>query len=211
MKQIHFRNILLACLALLWYTNTVEAQNYERLSEYEQNLYGESAYVNGDYETMKNVRAFWVKECNKLKNRNCEFVLCGNAEGVLKVTIPSRVLYAQGDTVVTSQAENVLRPLLHFVNGADALASCIIACHSDNNGSEKYLTSLTSSRASSLCRWMVKQGVPEEALSCYGLGTKVSRTNNDNIKNRELNRRVTIYFVPNKKMLKLAKKGKLEK
>jgi len=188
---------------------SVEAQNYERLSEYEQNLYGSSAYVNGDYETMKTIRAYWQKETSKLKNRNYEFVLCGNAEGVLKVTIPSRLLYQQGDTLLSVQADAILRPFLHLVRGDEALATCIVSCHSDNNGSEKYLNNLTKSRASSIFRWMLKQGVPAPSLRYYGLGKRVHRVDNENIKNREMNRRVTIYFVPNKKMIKLAKKGKL--
>ena len=200
---------LLTISALLLCFGKVEAQNYERLSEYEQNIYGESAYVNGDYETMKNIRAYWVKECNKLKNRNCEFVLCGNAEAILKVTIPARVLFQQADTTLSQQADQILRPLFRFVSGVDAIANCIIACHSDNNGSDKYLANMTKSRAATLYRFMVKQGVPESVLSYYGHGNKVYRNNNDNIRNREKNRRVTLYFVPNKKMLKLAKKGKL--
>lgn len=195
--------------ALLFCSVKAGAQNYERLSEYEQNLYGVTAHVNADYETMRNVRSYWVKECNKLKNRNCEFVLCGNAEAVLRVTIPARVLYNQGETELSQQADGVLRPLLKFVNGPDAIASCIVACHSDNNGSEKYLTNITKARAESLSKWFVKQGVDEKTLSHYGHANRVLRANNENIKNRELNRRVTIYLVPNKKMLKLAKKGKL--
>lgn len=197
------------CFALLLNSVQAGAQNYERMSEYEQNLYGASAHVNGDYETMKNIRAFWVRECNKLKNRNCEFVLCGNAEAVLKVTIPARVLFAQGEAVISSQAEAVLRPLLRFVSHEDAIASCIVSCHSDNNGSEKYLTNFTRQRAQALESWLVKNGVDEANIRSYGLADKIRRTNNENVKNREQNRRVTIYFVPNKKMLKLAKKGVL--
>ena len=56
---------------------------------------------------------------------------------------------------------------------------------------------------------MLKQGVNPNNVQYFGLGNKIYKTNNDNVKNRELNRRVTIYFVPNKKMLKMAKKGQL--
>lgn len=209
MRYLTKKYILLFLLVLLQCVFAVEAQNYERLSEYEQNLYGERVYVNGDYETMKNIRSYWVKECNKLKNRNCEFVLCGNAEAVLKVTIPARVLYTQGDTLLSSQADAILRPLLKFISGEDAFATCIVACHSDNNGSEKYLSAFTRSRALSVKRWMEKEGIDKKLLTAYGHANKVTRTNNDNIKNRELNRRVTLYFVPSKTMLKLGKKGKL--
>ena len=174
--------------ALLLSVVTVGAQNYERMSEYEQNLYGASAHVNGDYETMKNVRAYWVRECNKLKNRNCEFVLCGVAEAVLKVTIPARVLFMPDEATLSPQADAVLRPLLQF---------------------ERYLSDFTNQCAKAISNWLLKQNVEPTNISYYGLSNKISKTANENVKNRELNRRVTIYFVPNKKMLKLAKKGQL--
>ena len=188
---------------------SVGAQNYERISEYEQELYGESVYVNGEYETMKNIRAYWVKECNKLKSRNHEFVLCGNTEAVLKVTIPSRVLFHQSEAVLLNSADNVLKPLLKFVFGDAAIATCIVSCHSDNNGSDSYLNNLTEARASAITDWFTGHGVSPDIVSFYGLGRKVSKTRNENIRQREQNRRVTIYFVPNKNMLKMAKKGKL--
>lgn len=195
--------------ALLLSVMTVGAQNYERMSEYEQNLYGASAHVNGDYETMKSIRAYWVKECNKLKSRNCEFVLCGTSEAVLKVTIPARMLFVTGEATLSSQADAVLRPLLPFITRNEAIASCIVSCHSDNNGSDRYLADFTKQRAHAISAWMLKQGVDATNIQYFGLANKIYKTNNDNVKNRELNRRVTIYFVPNKKMLKMAKKGQL--
>ncbi|MCF0178866.1 MAG: OmpA family protein [Bacteroidales bacterium] len=209
MRQFYKNLLYVLVFVLLLNTLSVKAQNYERISEYEQELYGEAVYVNGEYETMKNVRAYWVKECNKLKSRNHEFVLCGNTEAVLKVTIPSRVLFHQSEATLSNSAENVLKPLLKFVFGDAAIATCIVSCHSDNNGSDKYLTTLTESRASAVANWFIKQGVTPAIVSSYGLGKKVSKTKNENIRQREQNRRVTIYFVPNKNMLKLAKKGKL--
>lgn len=185
------------------------AQSYERMSEYEANLFAEKAYVNGEYEVMKAVRAFWVRECNKLKNRNCDFALCGNAEGVMRVRIPTRLLFQSNDTTLINSAESILRPFVKYLLGDNALASCIIACSSDNNGSEKYLNKLTTSRAANISRWFAAQGITPESLSYFGLGSKVARVQNDNIKNRELNRRVCIYFVPSKQMIKLAKKNKL--
>lgn len=194
---------------LVFFSCLANAQSFVRLPEYESNLYGEMVYVSGEYETMKSIRAYWVRECNKLKNKNCEFVLCGNTDGVMKVTIPTRVLFQQNDTTLTPAGEGILRPLLQFLIGEEDYSSCIIACYTDNNGSEKYLTSLSKARAGNVYRWLLKQGVPAELMKYYGHGSKVNRTQNDNVKNRELNRRLSIYFVPNKKMLKLAKKGKL--
>ena len=54
----HFRtfSVLVSVFVLLLNTISVKAQNYERISEYEQELYGELVYVNGEYGTMKNIR-----------------------------------------------------------------------------------------------------------------------------------------------------------
>ena len=209
MKNSRTLSIFVLVFVLLLNTASVKAQNYERISEYEQELYGESVYVNGEYETMKNIRSYWVKECNKLKSRNHEFVLCGNTEAVLKVTIPSRVLFHQSEATLSNGAENVLKPLLKFVFGDAAIATCIVSCHSDNNGSDKYLNNITKDRAAAVSEWFLNHGVAPSSVTSYGLGKKVSRTRNENIRQREQNRRITIYFVPNKNMLKLAKKGKL--
>ena len=207
----YIKNKIIVVLVSVFLLNVIsaKAQNYERISQYEQDLYGEKVYVNGEYETMKNIRAYWVKECNKLKSRNVEFVLCGNTEAVLKVSIPSRLLFVPSEATLAHNVDAVLKPLLKFVFGDARIATCIVACHSDNNGSESYLKNLTESRAAAVTDWFVSHGVNIVDISYYGLSTKVSKTRNENIRQREQNRRVTLYFVPNKNMLKLAKKGRL--
>ncbi|MBQ0056737.1 MAG: OmpA family protein [Bacteroidales bacterium] len=201
---------LLIILAVICCTCTAGvAQTYERLSDHEQSLFGKKVFVSGDYETMKSIHRYWVQESIRLKGRNYEFAHLGVNDGVLKVTIPSRVLFQQEDSVLSLQADGLLRPFLRLVRGDDALATLVITCHSDNNGSDRYLNDMTASRAHSLSEWFAKQGTNAVALSTYGIGKKVPRTDNSSMAARERNRRVTLYLVPNKKMLKLAKKGKL--
>lgn len=185
------------------------AQTYERLTEYEQNLFGKKVYVSGDYEAMKNIHRYWTQESIRLKGKNYEFAQLGVNDGVLKVTIPSRLLFLQDDSVMTVQADGVLRPFLRLLRGDEAVASVVIGCHSDNNGSDRYLKRITSGRASALAAWFRKQGVQQQMISEYGMGRNVSRTDNSSMAARERNRRVTLYLVPNKRMMKLAKKGKL--
>jgi len=197
-------------LLLLYPASVMQAQNFERMPDVESELYGEMAFVNGDYETMKAVRRYWVQTAQRLKtDRQLEFALTGSNEAVLKVTIPARLLYAQGDTVFISSAENHLRPLLRLIKGPEAVATVIVAAYSDNNGSENYLQKLSTSRANVVHRWMAKQGVGPADIHSYGFGNKVPRNKNANIRERERNRRVSLYFVPNKSMLRDAKKGKL--
>jgi len=202
-------NILFS-LILLAFCSGINAQNYERLSEVEADTYGDFAQVNGDYQTMKSMRSYWVKEVQRLKSmKQLEFALTGNNEGVLKVTIPARLLFAQNDTIMLSSADSFLRPFLRIIKGNDAVASVIIAGFSDNNGSERYIQTISGGRARQIHRWFARQGVGPSDIHSFGFGNKVPRNNNETIAHREKNRRVTLYFVPTKKALRWAKRGTL--
>ena len=188
----------------------LKAQNYEHMSEIEQEHYGDFAMVNGDYQTMKNVRHYWVQQAQRLKFlKAVEFNLTGSNESILKVTIPARMLFSQNDSTLLLSADAYLRPLLRFVKGPDVVATMIIAAYSDNNGSDKYLQQISGSRARQVYRWFARQGVGPADMHCYGWANKVPRNENANIQQREKNRRVSIYFVPNRKMLRWAKRGQL--
>lgn len=203
--RMAFAVCLLCCCPL-----TLQAQSFERMSDIEAELYGENAYVTAEFEPMKNVRRFWQQEIQRLRSmRQLEFALTGNGDGVFKVTIPARMLFNQNDTTLVPSAEGTLRPFLRLVRGDDAVATLIIAAYTDNNGSEAYLQRLSTGRSSALHRWFARQGVGAACIHSFGHANRVPRTGNADIKERERNRRVSLYFVPNKKMLKNAKKGTL--
>lgn len=205
------RAIFVAC-AILCVSCPLHAQTVERMSDIESELYAANAFVKGDdYETMKNVRNYWQKEVLRMRSmRQIEFALTGSHEAVLKVTIPARLLFNQNDTTLISSAEGTLRPFLRLVRGDEAVATLIVAAYTDNNGSAPYLQRLSTGRSSTLHRWFARQGVGAACIHSFGLGNRVPRTDNSSIKERERNRRISLYFVPNKKMLKNAKKGNLE-
>lgn len=186
------------------------AQNYERLSDVEAETFGDAAMVNGDYQAMKNVRRYWVQQAQQFKSmKQLEFAITGSNEGILKVTMPARLLFAQNDSTLLTSAEGVLRPLLRLVKGSDAMASMIIAGYTDNNGSPEYLYMISGGRARQVHRWFARQGVGPADLRSFGLANRVPRNENANIAQREKNRRISIFFVPNKKMLRAARKGNL--
>lgn len=189
----------------------VSAQNVERIPECEQNVYGARTHVNGDYDTMRHIREYWTRESSRLKTANkglYEFALVGGYESILKVTIPIDEVFAAGDTLVSASADLVLFPLLRYLRD-DGMASAIISCHSDNNGSATYLDGITTARAAAIGRWMEKQKVAAANIDCYGWADRSPRTDNDTMRHRARNRRVCIYLVPNRHMLRLAKRNKL--
>lgn len=201
---------LLLSLLFLFCACGLQAQNYERMPEVEADTYGDYAQVNGDYQTMKAIRSNWVKEVQRLKSmKQLEFALTGNNEGVLKVTIPARLLFSQNDTIMLSSADQYLRPFLRLVRGSDAIATVIVAGFTDNNGSEKYLNTLSGGRSRQVHRWFARQGVGPSDIHSFGFGNRVPRNGNGTIAQREKNRRITLYLVPTRKAIRWAKRGTL--
>lgn len=193
--------LLLGCASLF-------AQSFERMSQYEQNLYGKRVYVNAEYEVQRQIVSFWSQEMLKFKNPAYEMALTGN-DMVWKITVPARLLYQANDTTLSTQSEGILRPLLRYVRGEGAYATLVVANYSDNNGSEKFLLNSTAARSRAIMRWFIKQGMLPADVEAFGLGNKVPRAENKNMRGRERNRRVTFYLVPNKRMLRDARAGKL--
>lgn len=203
-----------AVVALLAATLAVgaAAQNVERIPECEREEYGARAHVNGDYQTMRHIRAYWTREAKRLTsaNKGCyDFALVGNDDSILRVTVNADEMFTAGDTTMTTAADALLFPLLRYLRDDGGLATVIVACHSDNNGSIAYLEDLTATRAAVIGRWMEKQKVAAGNIDCYGWAYRSPRTTNDSMRRRAQNRRVNFYLVPNRHMLRLAKKDKL--
>lgn len=208
---VYKHRVLTLTVLLTLGTGISFAQNYERLSDIEAETFANALIVNSnDYQTIKNVRRYWVQESQRLKQmKQLEFVLTGSNEAVLKVTIPARLLFAQNDSTLLPSADNILRPFLRMVKGNESVATLVIGGYHDNNGSAAYLKTLSGGRARQVHRWFAHQGVGPAEVRSFGFGNQVPRTDNATIAQREKNRRITLYFVPTKKMLRAAKKGNL--
>lgn len=203
--------IVFICYALLS-DAILYAQSYGRISTYEQDLYKEKVFVHGDYQTMANIKSFWVDVViHRLKSnvRKYDFSLTGNSDGVLQVTIPTSILFHSGEATLTGHADGYLYPFVRYLKGSNALATLIIACHTDNNGSDAYLESFSRERAAAVEAWFGRQSVLAYNMASFGIADHASLSENVSLASREKNRRITLYLVPNKHMLKLAKKGKL--
>ena len=211
MKKAWVKRLLAIAIAAISCLGISHAQNFERMSDVEAEQFANHAIVStDDYQAIKNIRQYWLQETQRLKQmKQFEFVLTGSNEAILKVTVPARLLFAQNDTTLLNSADNVLRPFLRHVTGKDAMASVIIAAYSDNNGSERYLNTQSGGRARQVHRWFARQGAGPADVHSFGFGNRVPRNENASIAQREHNRRVSIYLVPNKKMIRAARKGQL--
>lgn len=212
MKSLLLKSLFIGVLFLTssaWGGGSLCAQTYERMSEYEQKLYGQKAFVNADYESMVAIKRYWYEESLKLKNRRYRFSLTGSNDCVLKVTIAMSDLFNENDTVLLGSAENLIRPLVKYLRGRDPLAQVIIACHSDNNGSEAYLNRVTASRSRNLATSLIQMGVPPLNVYQYGHANRIPLNANRSVQQRRENRRVDLYLVPGKEMLRQARHGQI--
>lgn len=187
------------------------AQSIVPLSDVEQSTFGEYAFINADYETMRNIRRYWVQQTKQMKQiKDVDFKLTGSNDGVLKITMPAAMLFHPGDSAMVAKADTYLRPIVKLINPKESLVKVVIACYSDNNGNDAYLKKLTRGRASQLHRWFARQGLGPGDLRSFGMANSVPLNKNSNMEERRINRRVSIYLIPGKRMIRLAKKDKLE-
>lgn len=128
---------------------------------------------------------------------------------VVVVTIPCSLLFAPNSTEILADGEKYLRPFSRLLR-YPTMYKVIVAVHSDNTGEADYLDSLTSARADAVDNFLTTDsGTNGESLVPYGLATDVPLNDNRSMAEREANRRLEIYIVPNTAMIETAKSGKL--
>ena len=126
---------------------------------------------------------------------------------VLEITVPAESLFLNNDSVFSEMADLNLRPILTFFR--KNTTDLIIAVHTDNTGSKAYLESLSNGRAKAIENWFITNKVPKDKMEIFSYADSVPLSENDSMTKRQKNRRVTFYLIPNKEMIKQAKRGKL--
>ena len=82
--------------------------------------------------------------------------------------------------------------------------------HSDNTGNEIYTMDLTTKRVNSIFDWIgEKDKRKTDYVVPYALGNNDPIVDNNSIINRDRNRRLVIYLIPEKIMINQAKRGKI--
>ena len=146
------------------------------------------------------------KEYNAQKN-GCTVETYRNKE-VLLITIPASKLFAPNEIELRREAASLLAPLKRYLKDPD-MYRVLLVMHTDNTGSEGYRDNLTEERSTALFDWFVDQGADTRFLFSYAMGDEMPLVPNNSMSNREKNRRLEVYLVPGKKMLEMAKKGRI--
>lgn len=123
---------------------------------------------------------------------------------VLEVTIPAGTLFAANDTVLKPSGATFLRNI-GVLAAEPSRYKLLIAVHTDNTGDEQYADALTSARANAIDDLLWQLAAQRETNTVpYGLGRDEPLYPNTSRVNREKNRRVEIYVVPDNGLLQLA-------
>lgn len=155
------------------------------------------------------IKTFMLSQAHKMKKINGATVSTMRNGEILKVALPSSFLFQPNDTSLVSKPEPVLGPVLVLMR--EGMTNLVITGHSDNTGSPRYLENLTEKRAAAVYKWYLNNGISEKYMSFFGYGDTQPLFENDSMQNRNANRRITLYLIPNEEMLKKAKRKKLNK
>ena len=151
-----------------------------------------------------------LKELNKLDKTKFpyETKLIRNGE-VIMITIPARSLFHQNETNLAEKGKDVLKLILKFLN-TKRHYKIVLAMHSDNTGNDIYTMDLTTKRVNSIFDWLgEKDKTKTDYVIPYALGSNDPIVDNNSIINRDRNRRLVIYLIPEKTMINQAKRGKI--
>ncbi len=128
---------------------------------------------------------------------------------VLLITIPAEALFAPNSTELSPEAAKLLTPIKRYMKGPD-MFRVLLVMHTDNTGSEAYREKITEERVDAVTDWFDENGADTSYTFSYAFGDDNPLVPNTSMENRAKNRRLEIYLMPGEKMLKEAKKGKID-
>ncbi len=123
---------------------------------------------------------------------------------VLEVTIKCSQLFAPCALNLKQSGTELLKGLSFIVNDPRKY-KVLVAVHTDDTGDEMYSDSISAARANAIddCFWQLAGGKETNVIP-YGIGRDEPRMPNDSRSNRDANRRVEIYIIPDRGLLELA-------
>jgi len=126
-------------------------------------------------------------------------------EGIL-ITFDSGILFDHDSYALKSETRenlNELAPTLIKYDDTDLL----VLGHTDNTGTDEYNMKLSDKRATSVSSYITTKGVASGRIDETGYGETDPVATNETAEGRELNRRVEVVIVANKKLQRAAKNG----
>jgi OOP family OmpA-OmpF porin len=112
-----------------------------------------------------------------------------------QIVITERVEFVTDSDKLLGSSTGILIAVLNILQEHDELTKVVVEGHTDNVGGAVYNKGLSERRASSVVRWLVAHGIPEERLLKTGFGLERPLDTNDTAAGRQRNRRVEFHIV----------------
>lgn len=128
-------------------------------------------------------------------------------EGIV-VTFDSGLLFDFDSDALRSTTKENLNRLSETLKKYEK-TDVIIFGHTDNTGQAEYNLKLSERRADSVESYLATKSVDTQRLQPEGMGESDPVATNDTEAGRQLNRRVELTIMANKKLIRDAKKGRI--
>ena len=126
---------------------------------------------------------------------------------VIMITIPMRQLFSANSTELNNSGKKILEPILKYCS-TENLYKVILVAHADNTGNDIYAKNITDYRVNSIYDWIGENG-NNKLVVPYGLGNSDPIVDNNSVSNRDKNRRLVVYIIPEKALIEQAKRNKI--
>ena len=141
-----------------------------------------------------------------VKDAKIESVNDGQA---IRVTFDSGILFATSSASLSAASQATLQKFAaNLKENSDT--DLLIVGHTDNTGSDRINNPLSYNRAASVRTFLLSQGVAEMRMKVEGKGSTEPVADNSTVAGRRDNRRVEVYILPSKDMVKAAEAGTLK-
>ena len=141
-----------------------------------------------------------------VKDAKIESVNDGQA---IRVTFDSGILFATSSASLSAASQATLQKFAaNLKENSDT--DLLIVGHTDNTGSDRINNPLSYNRAASVRTFLLSQGVAETRMKVEGKGSTEPVADNSTVAGRRDNRRVEVYILPSKDMVKSAEAGTLK-
>lgn len=141
-----------------------------------------------------------------VKDAKIESVNDGQA---IRVTFDSGILFATSSASLSAASQATLQKFAaNLAEHSDT--DLLIVGHTDNTGSDRINNPLSYNRAASVRTFLLSQGVAETRMKVEGKGSAEPVADNSTVAGRRDNRRVEVYILPSKDMVKAAEAGTLK-
>jgi outer membrane protein OmpA-like peptidoglycan-associated protein len=107
-----------------------------------------------------------------------------------KIEILDQVQFATASDVILPASDGLLTNVARILNDHPEMTKILVEGHTDNRGGKVFNKGLSTRRAASVKRWLVKHGVAEKRLDSKGFGEEVPIGDNNTDEGRQKNRRV---------------------